>query len=118
MKTLPAAATILSFLCAGNAAAQSPQCMSDSQCPGETICVLSKCSSPVLGDLFPLTSTPPPGFNRPVIKTSRSDCRRRGGQTELELRRQPEKASESEVLRCVLPSGTKPAEQAASAGTK
>jgi hypothetical protein len=92
--------------------------MSDSQCPGETICVLSKCSSPLLGDLFPLTSTPSPGFNRPVIKTSRSDCKRRSGQTEEELRGQREKGPVSEVVRCVLPLGVKPTEQAASTGTK
>jgi len=95
--------------------AEDRSCSSDSQCPGERLCVQSKCSLPKLGELFPPTSVQRPGTDRYVVKTSRTECARRKGQTEDEFMGRTAKGAPSEASRCLLPTGAVPTELAANA---
>jgi putative hemolysin len=96
---------------AAEALPQQPECMNDSQCDGERICLRSTCATPQLHELFPGASTPTPGLFRYVIKTTRADCIKRGG--DVIGTKQKKKADETEVARCLLPGGTRPEEKKA-----
>jgi hypothetical protein len=102
----------LLMVCATEALPQKPECMNDSQCKGERICLRSTCTTPRLHELFPGASTPAPGLFLYVIQTTRADCIKRGGDViETQQRRKADKARDTEVARCLLPADTRPEEK-------
>lgn len=96
---------------AQDAAAESAACMSDMQCKGEQICVRATCSIPQVSEMMPAGSSGRVTrfiSSRYVVKTTRADCVKRGGEHEA--------GEATEVTRCMLPSSAKKPADAEGAG--
>lgn len=93
----------LSLLLCCTAASGEEGCKYDTQCKGERICHEGVCiESPSLKDIFPPKSTKPPSnlLNLRVIKTTRLECEKRGGEF-----RAYEDMQGGDLGRCYLPAG-------------